>query len=134
MRVLVCGGREFSNWKLFQNWMTARLAGPYYTWKSDPEPNGTWSWDLTIIHGGANGADTFAGLWANLNYVDCTIFLADWEKYGKRAGYLRNVQMLEEGKPDLVIAFPGGRGTQMMINLAKGAGVPVEIVEYASNV
>lgn len=56
-------------------------------------------------------------------------FPADWDKYGKRAGYLRNVQMLDEGKPDLVVAFPGGKGTAMMVKLAKERGV--RVIEYA---
>ena len=47
----------------------------------------------------------------------------DWKKYGKKAGPLRNQQMLEEGKPDLVVAFPGGNGTADMVRRAKKANI-----------
>lgn len=61
---------------------------------------------------------------------DIMAFPAEWNKYGKKAGYIRNAQMLEIGKPDLVLAFWDGvsRGTKMMIDLAKKAGVEVRII------
>ena len=46
-------------------------------------------------------------------------FKADWDKFGRAAGPIRNAQMLREGKPDLVVAFPGGRGTANMVAQAK---------------
>lgn len=49
---------------------------------------------------------------------------ADWGRYGKAAGPIRNQEMLESGI-DLVIALPGGRGTADMVRRAEGAGVPV---------
>lgn len=52
-------------------------------------------------------------------------FPADWRKYGKSAGPLRNQQMIDEGKPDLVVAFPGGTGTADMVRRAKAAGIRV---------
>jgi hypothetical protein len=113
MRILVCGGRDFNNDALLNETLNQH--------KCD---------DLTIIEGGAKGADLGALHWARHNAVPVETYRADWDKYGKRAGYIRNVQMLNEGKPDLVIAFPGGKGTQMMIMLAKSAGVPVvEVTE-----
>jgi DNA-binding MurR/RpiR family transcriptional regulator len=56
---------------------------------------------------------------------------ADWEAYGKAAGPIRNQRMLDEGKPDLVIAFsdlPTTSGTYDMIKRAKAAGIPVYLV------
>jgi len=50
---------------------------------------------------------------------------AEWDKFGRRAGPLRNEQMLREGKPDVVVAFPGGRGTAHMVRIAKEAGIDV---------
>jgi UDP-N-acetylmuramoylalanine-D-glutamate ligase len=50
---------------------------------------------------------------------------ADWDTHGKAAGPIRNKRMLDEGKPDLVVAFPGGRGTANMISQARKAGVEV---------
>ena len=50
---------------------------------------------------------------------------ADWKKYGKSAGPLRNQRMIDEGKPDLVVAFPGGVGTADMISRAKAYNISV---------
>ncbi len=50
---------------------------------------------------------------------------AEWSKYGRRAGPIRNKQMLDVGKPHLVVAFPGGAGTANMVKQAKAAGVPI---------
>jgi hypothetical protein len=117
MRVLVCGGRDFSDTHLLYDILdelhTERLID-------------------VVIEGDARGADRIAGYWAKKNRVDLRLFPANWEKCGKKAGYLRNKQMLEEGKPDLVIAFPGGRGTANMVKLAKDAGV--EVIEVASSI
>jgi hypothetical protein len=61
--------------------------------------------DLVIIHGGAKGADTLADQWAITNWVKIEEYKPNWEKHGKAAGPIRNKQMLDEGKPDLVIAL-----------------------------
>jgi hypothetical protein len=78
-----------------------------------------------LIHGGAKGADSIAGLWAAQRNIRVDVFKADWKALGKRAGPVRNARMLFEGKPDLVVAFPGGIGTLNMISQAKAAGVVV---------
>lgn len=56
-------------------------------------------------------------------------FEADWHTHGRAAGPIRNRRMIEEGKPDLVVAFPGGRGTANMVNQARAAGIEVREVE-----
>lgn len=88
--------------------------------------------DLHIISGGAKGADSLAIDWAVINWVPFTEYPADWKTHGKKAGFLRNTQMLNEGKPDLVIAFPGGKGTAMMLDISRKAGVAVEIIKEDS--
>lgn len=108
MRILVCGGRDFDDYNILSQHLNQYISS-----------------GLTLIHGAARGADSLAERWAKDNADNIEAYPADWDKYGKRAGYIRNVQMLNEGKPDLVIAFPGGKGTQMMINLAEAAGIPV---------
>ena len=82
-----------------------------------------------IIHGAAKGADSLASEWAALNEVKEEVFPADWKTHGRAAGPIRNQQMLDEGKPDLVIAFPGGRGTADMVKRARKAGIEVMEVE-----
>lgn len=108
MRILVCGGRDFTNQSIFNQAMEDLLGKV-----------------TVIIHGAARGADTLADNWAKEHGLTVEAYPADWDKYGKRAGFIRNSQMLKEGKPDRVIAFPGGKGTEMMINLAHAAKVPV---------
>lgn len=82
-----------------------------------------------IIQGGARGADHLAWDWAISNGVEQQQFDADWENQGTFAGPARNARMLAEGRPDLVIAFPGGRGTADMVRKARKAGV--NVVEIA---
>jgi YspA, cpYpsA-related SLOG family len=86
----------------------------------------------TIIHGDADGADRLAGQVAaelGLEVVACP---AEWRKYGKAAGMVRNRAMLEEHKPDLVLAFhpalEKARGTKHMVHLARKAKVSVRVV------
>lgn len=113
MRLLVCGGRDFTDTKLaycvLDDLHKKRLIG-------------------TIIEGDARGADRIAGYWARKNRVTDLKFPADWKAHGRAAGPIRNKKMLDEGKPDMVLAFPGGRGTANMIKQARGAGIEVVAV------
>lgn len=113
MRVLVCGGRGFSG-KAGREKMHGELSALSPT---------------EIIQGGATGADHMARMWAKRMHIPCRTFDAEWDKYGLAAGPLRNQQMLEEGNPDLVLAFPGGAGTRDMVERAEAAGVPVKRVD-----
>lgn len=85
-----------------------------------------------VIHGACpTGADWFAHEWclARPDVLEDP-HPADWNQFGKRAGYLRNAEMVGL-KPDLVLAFRrnNSRGTNMTITLATKAGIPVEIFE-----
>ncbi len=112
MRVLVCGGRDYHD----------RSAVERALWKLDAE-----LWPIRVVlHGGASGADAEGMLWAVGAGRAALAFPADWTKHGKAAGPIRNQQMLDEGVPDLVLAFPGGRGTADMVRRAKRAGVNVQ--------
>ena len=82
-----------------------------------------------VIAGGARGADTIAAEWAKARDIPCEVYMADWDGLGPKAGPIRNQRMLDEGKPDLVVAFPGGRDTADMMRRARSAGV--EVVEIA---
>ena len=81
-----------------------------------------------VVHGGASGADRIAGYWAELRGVPCTVYPAEWGRYGRKAGPIRNLHMLKDSQPDMVVAFPGGRGTAHMIATARSHGVPVKVV------
>lgn len=90
--------------------------------------------DITeIIHGAARGADTMAGDYGYASKIPVRTFPADWDQYGKRAGPIRNHQMLAE-KPDLVVGFigPNSRGTKHMLDIAKKAGIKVHEVNVSA--
>jgi hypothetical protein len=80
-----------------------------------------------IAQGDAAGADGLARVWAFERGIPCSGFKADWTR-GKVAGPERNRRMLDEFKPDLVIAFPGGRGTANCIKEARKRNIPVRII------
>lgn len=122
MRILVCGGREygFDDPVGKSNFVRMMLLKVLHWGRGQELPM-----DVTIIHGDATGADTLGGLAAQWFGWKCEVYPADWEKHGKAAGPIRNKQMLDEGKPDLVVAFPGGKGTANMVKQAREAGVEV---------
>lgn len=108
--VLVCGGRDYDNRDmLFSVLNLAHAMNPI----------------KLLIHGGASGADDLAGQWARHVGVNWKGFTAYWKTEGKAAGPKRNQRMLDEGKPDIVIVFPGGDGTADMVRRAEKAEVPV---------
>lgn len=111
MRVLVTGGRDYKDKD--KVWHELDLL---------KERSST---PIVIIEGGATGADAFAAEWARLQGDDPDEYPAAWKQYGKAAGAIRNQQMLDEGKPDVVFAFQGGNGTKDMVVRAIKAGVRV---------
>lgn len=109
-RLLVCGGRDFEDEAAaFRALDAADMLRPVEL----------------VIHGGAPGADTLAGRWAAIRGRECKVYRADWEGRGKAAGPERNARMLSEGKPNGILALPGGRGTADMVRKAKACGLPV---------
>ena len=81
-----------------------------------------------IISGGADGADTLAERYADENNIPKRIFIAEWTKYRRNAGPIRNKIMLKEGRPDLVVAFNArGPGTQDCIMQARKFGIPIKV-------
>ncbi|HZO54901.1 MAG TPA: DUF2493 domain-containing protein [Bryobacteraceae bacterium] len=110
MKVLVCGSRHFADReKIFRD-LDVLHAEHHFDW---------------LIEGGATGVDSHASAWAATRGVQHDTFWADWSNYGFAAGPMRNKRMLTEGKPDIVVAFPGGDGTADMVRRARSAGVKV---------
>jgi hypothetical protein len=107
MRVLVCGGRDYCD-----------RDAVFYALHELASHHG-W---LTIINGGARGADALARQWASDCYHGLVTIPADWQQ----SGPTRNEKMIVSGKPDLVLAFPGGRETADMILCAKYHGILVQ--------
>jgi YspA, cpYpsA-related SLOG family len=112
MRLLVCGGRDFNDRELMSSVLSpiARVT-------------------TILIYGAAPGADTLAAKMWKAWGCPTEAHPADWIRYGKRAGPIRNQEMLFSGI-DLVIAFPGGSGTRDMVERAKKEGVEVCIIEW----
>lgn len=106
MRVLICGGRDFDNMNAVSRAM-----------RTVQERYGV----TCVIQGGARGADYLGKLWAEREGIPVFECRANWNRYGKRAGPVRNGWMIEHGKPDLVVAFPGGAGTDNMLAQAAAA-------------
>lgn len=78
-----------------------------------------------LIHGDARWADRLAAEWAESRGVAVERYQANWDRHGYAAGSVRNLNMRERGRPDALIAFPGGRGTAHMVRIAREAGLPV---------
>ena len=81
--------------------------------------------NMTLINGLARGADSMCRAWAIARNVTVIDFPADWENHGRAAGHIRNSDMLDNGKPHVCIAFPGGRGTANMVKQSQSRGVLV---------
>ena len=111
-RYLICGGRDFADQALMDKALAALILHPL---------------DAVIIYGGARGADRMGARWGSDRGAKLDAYPADWKKYDRAAGPIRNQKMLDEGKPD-VIAFPGGVGTADMVRRARKAGVVTIVV------
>tara|TARA_R110000744_G_scaffold89898_2_gene174725 strand:- start:2637 stop:2984 length:348 start_codon:yes stop_codon:yes gene_type:complete len=107
MKILIAGGRDFTDKDLMQN----TLAGV---------PR-----DSVVISGTARGADKMGEDWAEARGIPVERYPALWEEHGRAAGHIRNQLMLDEGQPDLVVVFPGGKGSESMVKKARKAGVDV---------
>jgi hypothetical protein len=114
LTVLVCGGRTYNN----KDKVNEVLSSIH---KEKPI--------TVLIHGAAKGADTLAGYWARENGIKEKQYPALWNTYGKAAGSIRNQQMLDSNTVELVIAFPGGKGTSDMVSRAKKSGIEVKEIQ-----
>lgn len=113
--VIIAGTRTFANYQL--------LCEKCDLFFSSKKPT-------AIICGEARGADSLGKYYAKEHGIPVESFPADWEKHGKKAGYIRNKEMAEHA--DALIAFWDGesRGTKNMIDLARQYKIPYRIVRY----
>lgn len=113
-KLIIAGGRDFNDIGL----MKATL-DTYYTGRF-----------LEIVAGGARGADSLGEQLAILGGVKFTKFPAYWDKYGKSAGYRRNVEMANYVNELLAFWDGKSRGTKHMIDIMSKLGKPVRVVNY----
>jgi|SRR6267378_286271 len=119
MRILVCGDRNWTDYELIVQTLQGLGRGPH-----------------RIIDGMARGADSMGHraamiLWPREAHMR---FAAQWQNYGRGAGPIRNLKMLKEGLPELVLAFHDAiersKGTAHMLKIAREAEVPVRLVTH----
>jgi hypothetical protein len=115
-RVIIAGGRNFNDYPLLKTTVDKLLENI-----TD---------EITVLCGQAKGADTLGEQYAKEKGYAISYYPADWERYGKIAGYLRNAQMAQNA--DALVAFWDGksRGTKHMIGLAIEYGLKVRIKLY----
>ena len=117
-KVIIAGGRDFVDYNLLREKVNNILVDKRLTHK------------IVIVSGCARGADTFGMRYASENIFDVDEYPADWNKYGKKAGYMRNVEMAENA--DALIAFWDGKskGTKHMIDIATERNLPIRVIRY----
>ena len=114
-KVIIAGSREFQDYQLMKSKLDF-----YLSQKSDIE----------IVSGTAYGADALGEYYANVHKLPIKRFPADWNKYGKSAGYKRNKQMAEYADACIVFWNGKSKGTKLMIELAKQYNLALRIVYF----
>ena len=113
MRVLICGDRNWTDVKAIEDYVR------------------TLPKDTVVIEGEASGADSIARRVAEKYGLKVVAYVAQWTTYGRAAGPIRNRQMLEEGKPDIVVAFhnniESSKGTKNCLRQAEALGIKIMI-------
>ncbi len=117
MKLIIAGGRDFN-----QGYIINKVL---YGLESDIIDE--------VVCGDARGADTLGAEWAYIHHIPIKHFPANWDKYGKAAGYIRNAEMAEYG--DMLIAFWDGKspGTKNMIKTMKLHKKPYLVYDYNGN-
>lgn len=119
MKILICGGRDFNDEDLMVENINQLL-----------DELGLVEAQITIISGMARGADLMAYELALHNGIETIVMPADWNKYGKSAGFIRNLQMLNHA--DYVLAFwdNKSKGTEHTIVNAQKRNITVKVINY----
>ena len=117
-KVIIAGSRSFSNYKLLK-----RVCNKFLRNKRKTH-------NVIIVSGGARGADSLGEKYSDEEGFDLEVYPAQWDKYGKRAGFRRNEQMAEIA--DALIAFWDGKshGTKHMIDIMNNKNLEVRVVKY----
>lgn len=115
LKVIIAGCRDFSDYALLCSFADQVLAGAE---------------DIEIVSGGARGADALGERYARERGYALKVFPADWDKYGRAAGPIRNGQMADYA--DALIAFWDGKsvGTRNMIRQAREKGLKTDVKIY----
>jgi len=117
-KLIVAGGRDFDDYFLLKGWVN-RLANETYAERA-----------VSIVSGMARGADALGTQFAKEHGVRLYEFPADWDQYGKRAGFMRNEQMGRFSDGLLAFWDIRSKGTAHMIEFMRKLNKPVHIVTY----
>lgn len=117
-KLIVFGSRDFEDYSMLETTLVS-LSNTVYKDQA-----------ISVVTGMAKGADALGYLFALKNNVVNYKFPADWNKYGRQAGYLRNIQMGEFS--DGGVAFWDGKskGTLHMIKYLEHLNKPVHLIIY----
>lgn len=118
-KLIIAGGRDFNDRQLLADSLDVLAYGEL-----------SIDYEVSIVSGMARGADRLGYEFARLNNIQTYTFPANWHKYGKRAGYLRNAEMGNFADGLLVFWDGKSRGTQHMIDYMMKLNKPVTIVRY----
>ena len=121
LKLIIAGSRSFYNYALLDEALTNLLAN------YDDLPK-----QIEIVSGHDLGTDRLGEIWAERHNVKITTFPANWQLHGKRAGYLRNIEMAEYA--DALVAFWDGMSkvTKHMIDIAKSKNLQVRVIKFES--
>ena len=116
-KVIIAGGRDFVDSLYLHKTLDKLLSGKHYD-------------EVIILSGRARGADTLGENYGVIKGIRVDGYPANWEKYGKTAGYRRNLEMANDA--DALVAFWDGisRGTMHMITIARKQGLEVRVKSY----
>lgn len=113
MKILICGSRTINDTAIVSQAIEESGLKPTH-----------------IISGGARGADRLAGEYAASNGIEFTEYLADWDRYGKRAGFMSNYIMVGEAEAVIAVWDSKSSGTKHAIDTARSCGKPVFVYKY----
>lgn len=116
-RIIVAGGRDFKSYAT----LTREVNKYIQTNQVD---------DVIIVSGKAKGADSLGELYALQRGLPIKEFPANWDKHGKAAGPIRNVEMAEYATHCIVFWDGKSRGSKHMIDTAQAKGLPTKIIRY----
>jgi hypothetical protein len=114
MRLVIAGSREFDDYHLLEAKLDAILSN-----SGMPD---------VVISGTARGADRLGERWAEARNITVERMPADWNKFGKRAGFLRNTEMAKTATHVVVFMVSGSRGAAMMADISQKRGLPTRVV------
>ena len=108
MKTIIAGSRTITNYQLVED--AVKECG----------------WDVSyVISGHANGVDKLGEIWAANNNIICHVIPADWDIFGRKAGFLRNIEMAKKSEALVLIWDGKSKGSKMMLEIAKRKGLMI---------